>query len=226
MVKICGIDEAGSQVKLQFICPKGPVIGPLVITGILIEEKGLSKLDSLNIKDSKLLTPKQRTQTYKQLITLVKYKTIKIPPKEIDYHLNSETSNLNILEAEKIAEIINELKPNKAFIDCPSNNIEAYTSQLKAILTTNTNLTLAHKADVKYKIVAGASIIAKVTRDKEIEKIKKKIGIDFNSGYPSDKITQSFLKKHWKTHPEIFRKTWASYKNVQNQNKQKKLNQF
>ena len=43
--------------------------------------------------------------------------------------------------------------------------------------------------------VSAASIIAKVTRDREIEKIKKEVGIDFNSGYTSDPITQAYIKR-------------------------------
>ena len=43
---------------------------------------------------------------------------------------------------------------------------------------------------------SAASIIAKTTRDAEIEKIKKKIGIDFGSGYTSDPVTCKFLKEN------------------------------
>ena len=46
-----------------------------------------------------------------------------------------------------------------------------------------------------YLIVGAASIVAKVTRDREIERIKKEVGIDFNSGYTSDTITQAYIKK-------------------------------
>ena len=87
------------------------------------------------------------------------------------------------------------------------------------------SLTCAHKADQKYIIVSAASIIAKTTRDFEIEKIKEKIGIDFNSGYPSDKKTQEFLKKYHNKFPEIFRKSWVSYKNIKKA-KQKSLAEF
>ena len=74
-------------------------------------------------------------------------------------------------------------------------------------------------------VVSAASIIAKTTRDFEIEKIKEKIGIDFNSGYPSDKKTQEFLKKYHNKFPDIFRKSWASYKNIKKA-KQKSLAEF
>ena len=192
----------------------------------MIKEKDLDKLKELNVKDSKLLTRSQRESIYKKLISFVKYKTIITKPKEIDDVLESEDLNLNWFEAIKIAEIINELKPDKVYIDCPSTNIPAYKNYIEKLLTVKTEIILSHKADLKYPVVGAASIIAKVIRDNEIEKIKKKIGIDFNSGYPSDVITQKFLKKYWKKYPEIFRKSWATYRNVANLSKQRKLGDF
>ncbi len=217
MSLICGIDEAG----------KGPVIGPLVICGVLISEKDLPKLQALNPKDSKLLTPKRRSELEKKIKQVVKdYKIIKVSPKEIDNAVESKTLNLNWLEAIKCAEIINSLKPNTVFLDCPSNNINAFSDYLKNYLDNKKiSLTCSHKADQKYIIVSAASILAKTTRDSEIEKIKEKIGINFNSGYPSDEKTQEFLKKYHNKFPEIFRKSWASYKNIKKA-KQKSLAEF
>ena len=95
--------------------PIGPVIGPMVMAGVLIEEKDLPKLKSLGVKDSKLLTKEKREELFKKIIkTVKKYKIIIIPPKEIDNALESDHLNLNWLEAHKSAEIINRLKPNKA----------------------------------------------------------------------------------------------------------------
>ncbi|MDO8510562.1 MAG: ribonuclease HII, partial [Nanoarchaeota archaeon] len=87
-------------------------------------------------------------------------------------------------------------------------------------------LIVEHKADVNYLPAAAASIVAKVIRDRHIEHLKKEIGIDFGSGYMSDPKTQDFLKKYYKKHPDLFRKSWQSYKNVENAAKQKKLGEF
>jgi ribonuclease HII len=70
-----------------------------------------------------------------------------------------------------------------------------------------------HKADFNYPVVSAASILAKVTRDAEIEKIKQQIGLDFGSGYPSDPNTVAFLQKHVLDFKKerIFRESWSTW---------------
>ena len=53
-----------------------------------------------------------------------------------------------------------------------------------------------HKADARYPIVSAASIMAKVTRDEEIERIGEKTGIKIGSGYPSDRYTMDAIKEN------------------------------
>jgi len=213
MTTICGIDDAG----------RGPVIGPMVIAGIVIDEKDLPKLKELGVKDSKLLTPKQREQIYTKLIKEVKrYKIIKIPPEEVDKYVFSETTNLNWLEADKMAEVINTLRPDQVIVDCPSNNKRAFADYLENKLTVKTSLRCEHKADRDFEIVGAASILAKVTRDREVDLLKKKFGMSLGSGYPADPDTKRFLKDNWNVHPEIFRHSWSSYQEYSEGKKSKK----
>ena len=207
MTLIAGLDDAG----------RGPVIGPMVLAGVLVKKEDIQKLKTLGIKDSKLLTPKKREQLYKQTIPLLKnYKIIIITPQEIDNALNSQTLNLNWLEAINFAKIINTLNPDRAIVDCPSNNTKAYHNYMKKYLKQDTPLKCEHKADMRYTTVGAASILAKVTRDREIEKIKKRININLGSGYPADPKTQEFIKKYHNKFPKIFRKTWSTYKKYSN----------
>ncbi len=185
--------------------------------GVVVEEDDLAKLAEIGVKDSKLLTAKKREVLFEPIKSIVKsYKLIIIEPKEIDDAVNSTNLNLNFLEAIKTAMILNELKPDKAIVDCPSNNIPAYKEYLQSLLTVKMDLTLEHNAE-KHLQVAAASILAKVTRDRIIEDIKKKYG-NCGSGYPSDPSTKAFLIKNAKKYPEIFRKSWATYKNLAQQN--------
>ncbi len=215
---VCGQDEAR----------RGPIIGPMVMCGAMIEEKDLPKLIALKPKDSKLLTKEERGKIYPKLISALKYhKVFIIQPSEIDKAVKGgDGLNLNRLEAVKQAEILNEYNPEKVIIDCPSNNISSYGIYLKKLLKNKKiDLILEHNAE-RYPIVAAASIIAKVTGDKEIEKLKKQIGVDFGSGYMSDPKTVEFLKENYEKYPEIFRKSWFPYQELVNKKFQKSLTEF
>lgn len=214
---ICGIEEAG----------RGPVIGPMVICGVLIEKGKEKELKRLGVKDSKLLTPKQRERLFEEIKRGVNdFNIIILQPGEIDKAVDSDITNLNWLEADKFIETINVLKPDIAYIDCPSNNTGAYKEYIAdRVKNKKTRLIVEHKADQSYPVVSAASILAKVIRDNEIEKIKKKYKIDFGSGYPSDPFTRQFLEKSYNKYP-IFRKSWVSWKNIAKKNGQKRLSQF
>ncbi len=105
------------------------------------------------------------------------------------------------------------------YIDACSSNEIAFGNQLKNILiVNNSNIKIIseHKADDNYKIVSAASIVAKVIRDRKIEEYKKIYG-NIGSGYPSDKITQKYLKEYiikYNKPPIIARKSWSTTKKL------------
>lgn len=222
---IAGIDEAG----------RGPLIGPLVIAVAAIEEGREQELKDLGVKDSKLLSENQREYILKHLEKLVKYELIILNPVDVDAALESPSTNLNWLEADNGVAILNKLDVklanniSKCIIDCPSTNISAYQKYFsEKVDNKETKLQVEHKADMNYVIVGAASIIAKVTREKELEKLKKKYGIDFGSGYPSDPNTKKFIEQNW-NNPKIahlIRKSWATYKTIAKKNSQKELGEY
>ena len=218
MTLVCGIEEAG----------RGPVIGPLVMCGVVMDEKMVFELDASGVKDSKLLTPQQRENLFEKIKKMADdFKIIILSSQDVDDALIDETMNLNWLEAKTSAKIINKLKADKVIMDCPSTNIESYKNYVKKYINNDKIEVIAeHKADLNYTVVGAASILAKVTRDREIEKIKQKINKEFGSGYPSDPRTVEFLKENYNKYPDIFRKTWSSYKKVAEGKKQKSLGDF
>ena len=165
---------------------------------------------------------------YPKLLPVLKHcKVFVLQPNEIDKAVHGHDGlNLNKLEARKSAEILNEFNPEKAIIDCPSNNIHSYKIYLKKLVKNKKiELILEHNAE-RYPLVAAASIIAKVTGDREVEKLKKQIGIDFGSGYMSDPKTVEFLKNNFENYPELFRKSWFPYQELVNKKFQKSLTDF
>lgn len=197
------------------------------MAGVLVKEENLSRLKTLGVKDSKLLSEKQREELYDKIInTVEKFKIIFVSPKEIDEAIDGgDGMNLNWLEANKTVEILNDLQPDKAYIDCPSPNLWKYEQFLKKQLQKKVELVVEHKADVTYVAASAASILAKVERDRAIKEIKEKYG-DCGPGYQSNEITQRFIREHWDKHPEIFRKSWSTYKDLVKGKEQKNLGEF
>ena len=76
-----------------------------------------------------------------------------------------------------------------------------------------------HKADLNYVIAGAASILAKVYRDRQLDKIKSEIGADVGSGYPHDPLCVAYLKNNFKGPiNKYLRKCWSTYKNLEKQN--------
>ena len=201
MPTVLGIDEAG----------RGPCIGPMVIAGVLVDWAGLTRLIELRVRDSKLLSPRRRSWLFDKIKTVAKnYRIISISPREIDAIITRPGMNLNWLEASKSAQIINALKPDQAIIDCPSPNTKAYRARIEGALKAKTALVVENKADFKYPVVAAASILAKVSRDLAIARLRRRYG-NLGSGYPSDPVTKAFMAANWERYPELFRHSWACY---------------
>lgn len=218
---IVGVDEAG----------RGPVLGPLVMAALAFKEEDIKKLEWLGVKDSKLLSSQAREELFGRIREIVHdFRIEVIEPDAIDLSLKEENTNLNWLEAETAARLVSELDPDKIIVDCPSPNIPAYqdyfSSRLSEAVRTKAQLVMEHKADLNHIIVGAASIVAKVIRDKHIDRLKTEIGINFGSGYLHDPKTQEFLKNHFQTHPHLFRKQWQPYKDAVEEKKQKRLAEF
>ena len=209
MELILGIDDAG----------RGPVIGPMVLAGCLIDKSFEKELKKIGVRDSKELTQRRREFLSEKIKNIAETFEITITyPKDIDGSLNGGV-NLNVLEAIKTAEIIN--KVNKGFkkitvvIDCPSVSIEKWKDLVRQRVKNLSNLEIVceHKADKNHVVVGAASILAKLIREKEMDKLKEIYGTEIGSGYPSDPLTLKFLDKYAKKHEDkgIFRKTWETW---------------
>jgi ribonuclease HII len=183
---IAGVDEAG----------RGSVIGPLVVCAVAINATKISMLKEIGVRDSKLLSATARDRLYDEIINIVdEYAVCIVEPKVIDAYVNRNA--LNMLEAKMFAQVIAEVKPSLAYIDACDINPARFTKVIASSLSSyklqfTTMLSASHKADKRNVLVGAASIIAKVTRDKAIERLKSIHG-DFGSGYPSDAKTIRFI---------------------------------
>ena len=164
LIWICGVDEAG----------RGPLVGAVVAGAVVLDpSKPIAGL-----KDSKKLTPARRDFLYEQIIEKAKAWGVgQASPGEID--------DINILQATMLAmrraveDLVSRLGawPDKALIDgnrCPKLPIPS-----EAII----------KGDAKEPAISAASIIAKVTRDRQmkiLDALHPQYGFAQHMGYPTE----------------------------------------
>jgi ribonuclease HII len=160
---IVGIDEAG----------RGPLAGPVVAGAVFINPKAKILLKGIN--DSKKLSEKQREDFYKILINNkdVRWGVGIVSEKMID--------KINILEATKLAmhKAYKKLAPDFLLVD---GNFIVRQAQGKNKIFQKSII----KGDQKVLSISTASIIAKVTRDRLMQKYHKKYpqyGFDKHKGY-------------------------------------------
>jgi len=188
-VWICGVDEAG----------RGPLVGSVVAGAVVLDPNQ----PIIGLRDSKKLSPARREQLYAEIMQKARAWGIgQASPSEID--------TLNILQAtmlamrraiEALSERLGEW-PSKALIDgnrCPILPIAS-----EAII----------KGDAKEPAISAASIIAKVTRDQQMQALHTQYpqyGFNQHMGYPTEAHMQA-LKQYGPC--EEHRRTFAPVRNL------------
>ena len=212
---VAGVDEAG----------RGPVIGPLVIAGLVVEGGKLEALVELGVRDSKRLSSSRREKLEPLIRRIAReVEILEVSATEIDAQRRAKRS-LNVLEAQWMAEILNRMKWDIAYVDASDVMAERYGRIIQSHLSTVRPIISEHRADATYPVVAAASIIAKVRRDRRIKEMHRNYG-DFGSGYPTDPKTRRFLKEWLRSHntlPDIVRKTWETARILTEEHRQKTL---
>jgi len=208
-IQVCGVDDAG----------RGPVIGPLVIAGITVEESKITHLKVLGVKDSKMLTASVRTRLSEEIPKVIDdYHIIELQAHELDRVVNKapKFQRLNLLEAKTMAKVIERLKPDIAYVDSSDTRTERFKNNILECLTFKPKLISEHRADINYPVVSTASILAKVRRDMRIAEISREYG-DFGSGYVTDPKTVKFLQDYYRDNrdfPPIVRRSWKTLRNI------------
>ena len=154
--RLCGVDEAG----------RGPLVGPVAVCACSLP----LDLPILGIDDSKKLSEKKREQLFERIVEVADYCVVMTDAATID--------EINILNATKraMAQAIAGLKvkPELAVIDAVRG------------IDTDVKCEAVIKGDAKSYLVAAASIIAKVTRDRymrELDAAYPQYGFRRNKGY-------------------------------------------
>lgn len=219
-MKVLGIDEAG----------RGPVIGSMFVGGFMAEERDLEAVEDLGVKDSKKLSDRKRDSIESVLEQHGEKFLKEITASEIDEL--REVMSLNKIEIKGFVDVIKQAEPDKVILDLPEPNPERFIGKIKSELPErmqDIDFVAEHGADDKYLIVSAASIVAKTAREKHVERLHKKYGYDFKSGYPHDKPTIKFLEKFLEEKgnlPEETRESWSTAQRILKESSQQDLDSF
>ncbi len=191
-------------------------MGPLVVAGVSASRSGVRDLQELGVRDSKKLSPRQRQTLYGDILKVCdKVYWANITPDEIDNFVRTgkKYRKLNYLEALYFALVIDELEAGKVTVDASDSVPKRFQDNICDNLKVRCSVRAVHKADRDYPVVSAASIIAKVERDRAVERLRRKHG-DFGSGYPSDPATRIFFMERMRRGeplPEYVRKSWKTW---------------
>ena len=189
-----GIDEAG----------RGCCIGPMVVACLAAPRECFAWLRELGVKDSKMLTPGRRRELFDAFVQhSLDFSVQFASPAEID------GENLNRLHFNRVVRLIAQTHADVYFVDAPvpPAGLRKYRKELQGI--TGRKVYPLNRADERIPVVAAASIVAKVVRDRSIEYLRAAYG-EFGSGYPSDPVTRAWLKEniHFAKQKKVLREKW------------------
>ena len=165
---IAGVDEVG----------RGPLAGDVVAAAVILDPA--TPIPGLN--DSKKLSEKQR----QELVMLIKEHALAL---SIGRSSVAEIDSLNILQASLLAmqRAVEALprRPQLVYVD--GNHLPDWRFQAKAIV----------RGDAKIPTIAAASVLAKVTRDREMEALDSLYpgyGLAKHKGYPTKQHLEALAK--------------------------------
>ncbi|MCX8199969.1 MAG: ribonuclease HII [Candidatus Micrarchaeota archaeon] len=200
---IAGIDEAG----------RGSVLGPLSIALVCGEEEDFL---SLELADSKLLTRSEREALFPEIRKKFYTSFVLVTAKELNEMM--KRFSLNEIEAIKEAYLLDELplEPHEVIVDSPDVLEQNFAHRIARHMARKLTIRAEHKADLNYPVVSAASIVAKVIRDWEIDRIRDEVGYDFQSGYPSDEKTVAAVREMLRTGKgkEYVRMRWSTVESI------------
>jgi ribonuclease HII len=203
--RILGIDEAG----------RGSVLGPLVVGGFLVRSDRLEELRASGACDSKEISAVEREQVYAKLPTIGECRSVVLTPREIDRFVAH--GRLNELEARAFGALVRELTPDVARVDACDTDVRRFARAVAHWADSRAHVVASHHADRDDVVVGAASIVAKVRRDRAIDRLRRRLGTEIGSGYPSDDRTVEFLREHLAhtaVHPPWVRSEWATMQRV------------
>ncbi|KAI6676640.1 hypothetical protein NL676_037436 [Syzygium grande] len=209
-----GIDEAG----------RGPVLGPMVYGCLYCARSYRKTLSTLNFADSKTLKEEKREELFENLKAdeSIGWAVDVIDPRELSSKmLRKNKINLNEISHDSAMGLVSRVLNmgvllTEVYVDTVGD-AEKYRVKLSERFP-GVKFVVAKKADSLYPVVSGASIVAKVTRDRALrgwvlEETAENMHKEFGSGYPGDPETKAWLEQHKHSvfgFPSLVRFSWGT----------------
>jgi len=151
---------------------RGPLAGPLVMAGVILHQP------ILGLNDSKKLSEKKREALFNLIIDNSSHKIVRFTAADIDQH------GLSACLKQGLETILDSLDADDFLFD---GNSKFGVSGLRTLI----------KADALIPEVSAASILAKVTRDREmvaIDSLYPNYGFAGHKGYGTSSHVQAIVK--------------------------------
>lgn len=180
-----GVDEVG----------RGPIAGPVVAAAVILDPNK----PIIGLADSKKLTEKKREKLFDEIVsTALSFAIAKASVEEID--------ELNILHASMLAmkRAVEALSPSAEFALIDGNRCPSLSIPSEYVI----------KGDSKVACISAASIIAKVTRDREmveLDKLYPGYGLAKHKGYPTKAHIDALSKNGLN---ELYRRSFKPVSNL------------
>lgn len=203
-----GTDESG----------KGDFFGPLVIAGVLVDEKNLPIFEKLGIKDSKTLKDEQMLKMFHEIQKNSVFSVVSIS--NVKYNeLYVKFRNLNKLLAWGHARVIENILEKKHCDYALSDKFGDESLILNALMEKGQTIKLEQRVRAESDIaVAAASVLARATFVQRLEDMNGYYGFKFPKGcndnvkdaakefikmYGKNRLFE-VCKGHFKTYHELY----------------------
>ncbi|MEZ4380206.1 MAG: hypothetical protein R3A79_02570 [Nannocystaceae bacterium] len=205
--RVIGVDEAG----------RGPILGPMTLAAVAVDDAGVAALEKLGVQDSKRFGSGKKAQALRGELAetiasiVLEARCVLVPVPVID--ARTLLGQLNHLEREVAADLLAELRADHLDrIICDGARLFAPLKRSYAGLEAVDRGESAHVA------VAAASILAKHARDQAFAAIaagyEEEFGALAGGGYinaPTKRFLEAYRERYGDLPPEA-RRSWGAPK--------------
>lgn len=199
----------------------GDFLGPMIVVAAFVSERDINKLIELGIHDSKKMTDKKILEVGPEIVKQFKFSKLTLSNEKYNEMLD-KGENLNSMKAKMHNRAL--LNMHKEYIDVLNIFVDQFVAEktyYKYLNDANEeqvkDITFKTKGESYFPCVALASVIARYSYLKEMEKLSEKYDMKFPFG-ASKKVTafaKEFLEKYGEEELyKVAKKNFANYNEV------------